>query len=179
MIPVSDRVHFWMISLIHWHLFKLFVNPYEVLGKAGLGQGQRVLEIGCGPGFFTTAASRIVGEKGRVYALDMNPAAIEDVQHKIEERGLTNVETILADASKTGLPDQSIDVAFLFGVIHALDDVNAVMREMHRVLKKRGILTVKESRRRSEKQPLRVVTDNNLFLLKEKTDNLFKFSKIP
>ncbi len=179
MIPISEKVHFWMISLVHWHLFRLFVDPYEVLDKAGVKQGQIVLEIGCGPGFFTIAASKIVGKRGKVYALDINPAAIEDVQRKIEERKLANVKTILADASKTGLPDKSIDVVFLFGVIHTLDDVNAVMQEMHRVLKKKGILTVKGPRQRSEKEPLGPITENNLFLLKEKTDDLFKFSKNP
>lgn len=176
-MSLSEKIHFWMISLVHWHLFSLIVDPYKYLSEGGLKQGQRVLEIGCGPGFFTIAAAKIVGDKGKVYALDFNPAAIEDVQRKIEERNLGNVETILAEASKTGLPDRSVDVVFLFGVIHALNDVNAVMREMHRVLKKGGIISAKKSRRLSEDELTGIITENNRFHLKEKTENMFIFSK--
>jgi len=99
------------------------------------------------------------------------------VRHKIKENNLKNVQVLLADASKTGLPDKSVDVAFLFGVIHALDDVDAVMREMHRVLKAKGILSVQKSWW-SEKRLLDAVTKNNLFSFREKTNRVFKFEKI-
>jgi ubiquinone/menaquinone biosynthesis C-methylase UbiE len=172
-----DRMHFRMISFVHETLYSLFVNPYRILNVAGLKAGQKVLEVGCGPGFFTIPAAKIVGEKGSVYALDINPVAVETVRRKIEEKELKNVNVMLADAIETGLPNKSFDVAFLFGVIHSLDDVDAVMREMHRVLKMRGILSVQKSWW-SEKKLLDAVTKNSLFFLKEKTDRVFKFDKI-
>ena len=175
-MSIYDRVHFRMISFVHDTLYGLFVNPYKLLNSAGLKPGQKVLEVGCGPGFFTIPAAKIVGEKGRVYALDVNPVAVETVRRKIEEKGLKNVEVMLADASETGLPDESIDVAFLFGVIHALDDVDAVMREMHRVLKAKGVLSIQKSWW-SEKKLLDAVTKNGLFSFREKTSRVFKFEK--
>ena len=175
-MSLYDRIHFKMISFVHDTLYGLFVNPYNLLNAAGLKPGQKVLEVGCGPGFFTIPAARIVGEKGRVYALDINPVAVETVRRKIKERGLKNVEVILANASKTGLPEESIDVAFLFGVIHALDDVDAVMQEMHRVLKVRGVLSIQKSWW-SEEKLLDTVTKNGLFSFKEKTSRVFKFEK--
>ena len=175
-MSVYDKVHFKMISFIHDTLYGLFVNPYKLLKEAGLKSGQKVLEVGCGPGFFTVPAAEIVGEKGRVYALDVNPAAVENVRRKISKKGLKNVEVLLADAGKTGLPDESIDIAFLFGVIHALDDVDAVMQEMHRVLKSSGILSIQKSWW-SEKRLLDAVTKNNLFSFREKTGRVFKFEK--
>ena len=104
-MSVSDRLHFRMMSLVHETLYGLFRDPYKALDAAGLEPGQKVLEVGCGPGFFTIPAARIVGEKGSVYALDVSPLAVERVQQKIEKEGATNVETILADAAQTGLPD--------------------------------------------------------------------------
>jgi len=175
-MSIYDRVHFKMMSFVHDTLYGLFVNPYKLLNSAGLKPGQKVLEVGCGPGFFTIPAAKIVGEKGRVYALDVNPVAVETVRRKIEEKGLKNVEVMLADASETGLPDESIDVAFLFGVIHALDDVGAVMREMHRVLKANGVLSIQKSWW-SEKKLLDAVTKNGLFSFREKTSRVFKFEK--
>jgi len=175
-MSIYARVHFKMISFVHDTLYGLFVNPYKLLNSAGLKPGQKVLEVGCGPGFFTIPAAKIVGEKGRVYALDVNPVAVETVRRKIEEKGLKNVEVMLADASETGLPDESIDVAFLFGVIHALDDVGAVMREMHRVLKANGVLSIQKSWW-SEKKLLDAVTKNGLFSFREKTSRVFKFEK--
>ena len=175
-LSVYNRVHFRMMSFVHDTLYGLFLNPYKLLNAAGLKPGQKVLEVGCGPGFFTIPAAKIVGEKGKVYALDVNPVAVETVQRKIMENNLKNVKIMLADASETGLPDESIDVAFLFGVIHALEDVDAVMREMHRILKVKGILSVQKSWW-SEKRLLDAVTKNNLFSFKEKNSRVFKFEK--
>ena len=171
-----DRVHFKMISFVHDTLYGLFVDPYKLLDSAGLKPGQKVLEVGCGPGFFTIPAAKIVGEKGRVYALDVNPVAVETVRRKIKENNLKNVQVLLADASETGLPDKSIDVAFLFGVIHALDNVDMVMQEMHRVLKTKGVLSLQKSWW-SERKLLDAVTKNGLFSFKEKTNRVFKFEK--
>jgi len=175
-MSIYDRVHFRMVSFVHDTLYGFFVNPYKLLNSAGLKPGQKVLEIGCGPGFFTIPAAKIVGEKGSVYALDINPVAIKTMRRKIKEKGLKNVKVILADASETGLPEESVDVAFLFGVIHALDDVDAVMQETHRVLKVKGVLSIQKPWW-PEKKLLDAVTKNGLFSFKEKTGGVFKFEK--
>ena len=175
-MSIYDRVHFRMISFVHDTLYSLFVNPYKLLNAAGLKPGREVLEVGCGPGFFTIPAAKIVGEKGKVYALDVNPVAVEAVRRKIKEKDLKNIEVILADASKTGLLDKSIDVAFLFGVVHALDDIDTVMQEMHRVLKIEGVLSVQKSWW-SERKLLDAVTKNGLFSFREKAGRVFKFEK--
>ena len=138
----TNRMHFRMMSFVHETLYSLFRDPYKVLQAAGLEPGQEVLEIGCGPGFFTIPAARIVGEKGSVYALDVNPLAVERVQQKIEKAGVTNVRTVLADAAQTDLPDQSFDLIFLFGFARPIGDVENIWTELHRLLKPAGILSL-------------------------------------
>jgi len=139
---ITDRVHFKMMSLVHETLYGLFKDPYKPLNAAGIKPGQKVLEVGCGPGFFTVPAARMVGPKGSVCALDMSPSAIERVQQKIEKASVTNVETVLADAARTGLPDESFDLVFLFGLDHARGDMRGIMTEMHRLLKPGGVLSI-------------------------------------
>jgi len=141
-MSVTNRMHFKMMSFVHETLYGLFRDPYEALDTAGLEPGQKVLEVGCGPGFFTVPAARIVGEKGKVCALDINPLAVERVQQKIEQESVTNVETILADAARTGLPDQSFDLAFVFGFARPIGGMENILTELHRLLKPAGILSI-------------------------------------
>ena len=138
----SNETNFKMMSFVHETLYGLLRDPYKALETAGLEAGQRVLEVGCGPGFFTVPAARIVGDKGSVLALDVNPLAVEHVQQKIDEAGVSNAEVILADAARTDLPDQEFDLAFAFGIAHPIGDMDAIWDELYRLLKADGTLAV-------------------------------------
>jgi len=113
---IEERYHhpsfaFGIISLMHDNpLLPIFRNPYRLLEAAGIKPGQKVLEVGCGPGFFTIPAAKIVREEGSIYAVDVHPLAIKKVEEKVEREGIKNVNPILINASNTGLPDQSIDL---------------------------------------------------------------------
>jgi len=156
------------MSLVHETLYGLFRDPCETLDAAGLEPGQKVLEVGCGPGFFTVPAARIVGEKGSVYTLDINPLAVERAQQKINEEGVTNVKTVLADAAHTGLPGQSFDLAFVFGFAHPIGGMENILTELHRLLKPAGILSV-EGRSR---------IPGNLFYPLERQGRISQFGKV-
>lgn len=141
-MSLTNKLHFRMMSFVHETLYGLFRDPYKVLKAAGLEPGQRALEVGCGPGFFTIPAARIVGEEGSVLAFDINPVAVEHVQRKIEEAGVTNARVIVADAAKTKLPDGSFDLVFVFGLARPIGDMAAIWAELHRVLKVQGVLSI-------------------------------------
>ena len=127
-------------------LRQFLIDPYKVLRAIGVKPGQVVLDLGCGPGFFTIPAGKIVGEEGLVYALDLHPLALERVSKKAQKFGLKNIQPILARADQTSLPDQSIDLAFLFGMVHKLDDYfYEVMKELSRILKPSSILAIEKS----------------------------------
>jgi ubiquinone/menaquinone biosynthesis C-methylase UbiE len=141
-VAVADRVHFRMMSLIHEDLYRVFRDPHEVLKTAGLASGQDVLEVGCGPGFFTVPAARMVGEQGTVHALDINPLALERVRQKVERESVTNVCTMLADAGQTGLAGESFDLIFVFGLGHLVGGADRMMAELHRLLRPGGTLSI-------------------------------------
>jgi demethylmenaquinone methyltransferase/2-methoxy-6-polyprenyl-1,4-benzoquinol methylase len=133
---------FKMMSFIHETLYGLFRDPYKVLQAAGLEAGQSVLEVGCGPGFFTIPASEIVGEEGSVVAIDVNPLAVEHVQKKLDEAEVANAEVGVANAAQTDLPDQAFDLVFLFGFARPIGDMQAIWTELHRLLKPAGAVSV-------------------------------------
>jgi ubiquinone/menaquinone biosynthesis C-methylase UbiE len=138
----KGRMSFKMMSFIHETLYGLFRDPYKVLQAADLEAGQRVLEVGCGPGFFTIPASRIVGEEGSVVAIDVNPLAVDKVQEEVDKSGATNVEVMLTNAAQTHLPDRAFDLIFLFGLARPIGDMQAIWTELHRILKSEGGLSV-------------------------------------
>jgi len=142
----TSNMAFWMISVMHDNpLLPLFRNPYRFLKAAGLKSGQKVLEVGCGPGFFTIPAAKMVGKEGLIYAVDTHPLAIKRVEKKIEREGIENIKPLLANASNTGLPDQSVDLAFLFGLRYIAGGLEGVISEMHRILKPGAVLSFEKT----------------------------------
>lgn len=124
--------------LRHW-----VFDPKKTLRGAELGPGQTVLEVGCGTGFFTLPAAEMIGETGRLIAMDPLSSYVDRVKRKVRAAGLSNVEVVRRDALKAGLDAASVDVVLLFGVIpFPTLPLARLLPEMHRVLKAEGTLAV-------------------------------------
>ena len=149
--------------------FKLrdFFFPREkIIEEIGIKPGFHVLDYGCGPGSYVLPLAKLVGEKGKIYALDIHPLAIEKVKKIILKRKLKNVELIKSNC-KTGLPDESIDLVLLYDTYHDLREPDKVLKELHRILKPEGILSFRDHHMR-EKEIISQVSKNNLFKLLRK-----------
>ncbi len=118
--------------------------PSEVVADAGVGPGMTVLELGCGPGTYTLEAARVVGETGRVVAVDIQPQMIDKLGDSIRRAGISNVEVRLADAYNLPAADHSVDVAFMVTVLAEIPDRLRALGELKRVLKPQGVLSVSE-----------------------------------
>ena len=147
----------------------------DILAEAGIRAGDRVLDYGCGPGGYVPDAAAMVGETGRVYALDKHPLAVERVRRVASKQALTNVETIHSDC-RTALPDASVDVVLLYDVFHALDDPEAVLDELHRVLKPGGTLSFSDHHM-DERWIIAGVTDGHLFVLSGRGVRTYRFTR--
>lgn len=135
-------------------------------------EGQTFLDYGCGTGDFTLHAARKVSVKGKVYALDYFPRQLEIVSERSRKAGLTNVETIHSQ-SQTGLPDESVDVIWMCDVLHEIKERRAVLTELHRVLKKDGVLAIHDGMR---EETLSYTGD--LFSLVVRDEKFLRFAKI-
>ena len=152
-----------------------FMNPGKQLQEVGMKEGQTVLDYGCGSGSYAIPAVRTVGEKGRVYALDIHPLAVKAVEHKAKKERLTNITAILSDRD-TDLPNQSIDVILLYDTIHQIRDKRALLEELHRVMKSNGLLSILVDRMKVE-DVLEIAEKSGLFSLKDKRGRLLNFEK--
>jgi SAM-dependent methyltransferase len=115
-----------------------------VLDQVGIRPGECVLELGPGPGIFTVEAARRVGAEGRLIVVDIQPEMITQVEQRVQEAGLTNVETHVADACHLPLDDASVDRAFLVTVLPEVPDQSRALAELRRVLKPEGLLSITE-----------------------------------
>jgi len=118
-------------------------NPRKILQGANIASGQTVVEVGCGPGFFTMDAAEMVGESGRLIAIEPLSDFVDKVKGEVQKAGLKNVEVLNRDALNTGLEDKSVDLVLLFGVVpFPTLPLNKLLPEIHRILKTDGTLAV-------------------------------------
>lgn len=153
----------------------LFSNPRKLLEKVDIREGQFVLDFGCGSGSYVIPVARIVGDKGRIYALDIHPLAVKTVEKKARKLGLANVTTILSDRY-TGLPDGVIDVVLLYDTIQAITDKEALLKELHRVAKPNGLLSILVEHIRLE-DVVGIAEENGPFSLRNQHGKLLNFVK--
>ena len=157
--------------------FRKHVNkPGKLVKASGIRAGQMVLEVGCGSGFFTAAASEAVGEKGWIHAIDLHPLSVEKTSQHIQTQQLTNVTVTQADAHNTHFEDAFFDLILLYGVVPApVISLPRLAREMHRLLKTGGTLAVWTV---TPLWSLRPMTRIQLFRYHRKKDGVFLFEKI-
>jgi len=154
----------------------LVMRPKDLLKEGEIKPGFRVLDYGCGPGGYLLPLAELVGNSGKIYALDIHPSAIHSVQNIIAKNKLTNVDTILSDC-KTGLPDNSIDVVLLYDTFHDLNNPDQILRELHRILKQEGILSFSDHHLK-EDEIISQVTKQGLFKLSQKGKRTYSFKKL-
>jgi len=126
--------------------FKRWMETHveEVLRSVGVSSGQTVLDFGCGVGAYALAAARLVGASGRVYALDSKKRLLDALGRRAASEGLGQLHTVLAEDSlgTSALTEGAVDVVLLYDVLQLVEDRVALLRELRRVLKRTGVLSV-------------------------------------
>jgi ubiquinone/menaquinone biosynthesis C-methylase UbiE len=171
--PKSD-LDFRSMSLTY-KFRNFFIPRKKILKEVEIKPGFHVLDYGCGPGSYIVPLAKLVGNTGKIYALDIHPLAIQRVQNIALKKGLTNLEAIYSDC-KTGLPDNSVDAVLLYDIFHDLDAPNEVLRELHRVLKPNGILSFSDHHMKGN-EIVSKISNGGLFRLLRKGKRTYGFLK--
>lgn len=107
----------------------------RVMDILGITPGKSAADIGAGSGWFTVRAAKRVGLAGQVYALDINPDAVEHISARAKKEQLPNVKTILSKPDDPMLPANSVDAVLLLKAYHEVADPIALLRNLRPALK--------------------------------------------
>lgn len=112
---------------------KLQVN--RVMDILAIAPGKTVADIGAGSGWFSVRAARKVTPTGLVYAVDINPEAIQYIQQRTKREGISNIKTILGKAGDPLLPPHSIDAALLLKTYHEVAEPVELLKNLRQSLR--------------------------------------------
>ncbi|MEN6292082.1 MAG: class I SAM-dependent methyltransferase [Methanobacterium sp.] len=122
---------------------RLLQNPYKIVGKY-IKEGQVVMDLGCGPGFFSLAMANLVGEKGKVISVDIQDEMLQLVKRKSERQGLSSrVVLHKAQPEKLGI-SEIVDFALAFYMVHEVPDKRNFLSEVASHLKPDGRFLIVE-----------------------------------
>ena len=121
------------------------MNPEKIAAGFGLKEGMTVADFGSGSGYFTILLGKSVGVEGKVFALDIQESALDNVRVKAKAVGLENIETIRSNLEvpgSSGLADKSQDMVLLANILFQSEQKADIIKEATRVLKSGGSLVV-------------------------------------
>jgi len=120
------------------------LKPEKLLRDLGLSEGMTIADIGCGPGFFTIPAAKIVGEHGHALAADIQGEMLSTVRSRALEHGLSNVRIVKTNDREIPIASGSCDYVLLAFTLHEIDHRASFLHRAARTLKPGGRMIVIE-----------------------------------
>ncbi|MEK7147518.1 MAG: methyltransferase domain-containing protein [Patescibacteria group bacterium] len=162
----------------------MFTDPEKNLEQFDLQKGMRVADFGAGSGFYAFTAARLVGDKGKVFAVDIQKDLLTRLKKEAATKKLLNIEIVWGDLEKEGgakLKDGSVDRAIVSNLLFQIEKKECLVREAARVLKPNGKVLVidwtdsfgglgPEPRAVFDKETARALFENDGFSLERTID---------
>jgi ubiquinone/menaquinone biosynthesis C-methylase UbiE len=131
-------------SLLH-PARRLIQPPDAIVRAVDIAAGQRVLEVGPGPGYFTLEAARAVGDDGCVVCVDVQRGMVDALMRRLDGDPASRVRAVVGDATRLPLRDATFDRAFMVAVLGETPSPEGVMAELRRVLRPGGVASFGET----------------------------------
>ena len=148
----------WLGYLLMCPLRRWWDNPEKML-EPYVREGMTVLDIGSGMGFFSIPAARMVGESGKVIAVDVQEKMLQGLVKRAARAGLAGrVQTLLCGPQGLGV-DEQVDVCLAFNVVHEVPDARSLLQEIRSLLRPSGKLLLAEPSHHVSKADFRATLD--------------------
>lgn len=134
----------WLAGSLTSPLMDKLAGTQTTLDRLGLQPGQRVLEIGPGPGRLLIPAAQRVLPGGEVVGLDIQTGMIERLKTRAAQAHLSNLTAVLGDATQPYFPPESFDVIYFCTVLGEIPNQEAALRQCYVALKPNGLLSITE-----------------------------------
>ena len=122
---------------------KLVQNPKKIL-KDYVKEGMTVLDVGCGPGFFSVEIADMVGASGKVIAADLQQGMLDKIKNKIKGTEIENIiELHKCEVDRIDISTK-VDLVLAFYMVHEVPDQDKFLKEMYSILKPNGTLFIVE-----------------------------------
>jgi ubiquinone/menaquinone biosynthesis C-methylase UbiE len=122
---------------------RLFQNPHKILGPY-IREGMTVLDLGCGPGFFSTEIAYLLNGSGKIIAADLQDGMLEMVRKKIKGTGLEErISFHKCSEEKVGI-EEKVDFILAFYMFHEVPDQDKLFQELKSLLKPDGRIFIIE-----------------------------------
>jgi ubiquinone/menaquinone biosynthesis C-methylase UbiE len=121
----------------------------------GLKPGMSVCDMGSGNGYHTLPMAEVVGDTGKVYAVDVQPEMILMLNERIAEKGVKNIVPIVGMMDDPKLPAASCDLILLVDVYHEFSHPEAMLTAMKKALKPAGVIVLVEFRAEDDSVPIK------------------------
>ncbi len=116
----------------------------RTLDRLGLRPGQKILEIGPGPGRLLIPAARRIRPEGQAVGIDIQKGMIDRLEAAAKRAGVTNLTAILGDAAQAHVPEGTFDLVFLCTALGEIPDRAAALHQCYRALRPGGVLSSTE-----------------------------------
>jgi len=119
-------------------------KPDQIIEAITLKPGQNIADIGAGGGYFSLRFAKIVGQEGKVYAVDTSPDFLEFIKKSAKDERLNNVIPTLVSEDRLDLPEKSLDFVFMRNVTHHIPNRVKYFRNLKDFLKPDGKIIIIE-----------------------------------
>lgn len=159
-----------LVSRVVDFFFRHYID--KRIRKFGISEGMTVVDYGCGPGRYTIRLSRIVGEKGKVYAVDNHELAVKGVKRKIAKMSLGNVNPVLVSEYNSGLPDHCADVICAIAIFYFIKNPGEFLGELKRITKSDGMLVIDDGHQTRGETKRKILESGHWDIWEETRDHL-------
>lgn len=185
--PLTEYMGREIAQTMHWQGAEWLIRDSRereercslLLTNLGLKPGMTVCDMGCGNGYYSLKIAKLIGEQGKIYAVDVQPEMLTFLQQRAKEEQVENIVPVQGKFHDPQLPPDSQDLILVVDVYHEFSHPEQMLASMRKALKADGLIALAEYRaedpdvpikplhKMSKKQIVKEYQANGLYLVKE------------